>query len=181
MRERFLNRRNELNPSTYRKFSAIIARTLLDQDEYQSSRVIHCYISMNERHEVETHALIKRMMQEGKKVVVPKVHFEERTMQHIHLTSFDRLEKNKWDIWEPSSGPGVYPKDLDMVIVPMAGGDTQLNRIGYGGGFYDRFLEDLDLPRVGLTFECCVKEKPVPAGAHDVPLTKIITEERVIT
>ncbi|GEM_PF-121646 len=180
-REEFLQRRNDLSDGEYRKASAAIARTVFDQPEYREARVIHCYVSMNDRKEVETHALIKRMIQEGKKAVVPRVDFENRSMEHLHLTSFDRLEKNDWGILEPRSGARVYPKDLELVIVPMAGGDTKLNRIGYGGGFYDRFLSDLDIPRLGLAFDCCIEDQPLPTNEHDVPLTKIITEKRVLT
>lgn len=169
-----------MSDSDYRKASATISHYVLDQQEYGSSRVIHCYVSINERKEVDTHALIKRMMQEDKKVVVPRMNFREKSMDHIHLTSFDRLEENDWGILEPTGGPRVLTRDIDLVIVPMVGADIRKNRMGYGGGFYDRFLESLDVPTVGLAFERCVVDG-LPTDEHDVQLTKIITEQRVLT
>lgn len=179
-RQQFLQKRSALTDAEHRKASTRIIHTLLDRPEYQQSRVIHCYVSMNDRREVDTHALIKRMLQEGKKVVVPKMNPQAKTMTHIHLTEFDRLEENDWGILEPRSGAEVMEKDLDMVVVPMAGGDTDKNRIGYGGGFYDRFLSSLEASTIGLTYDCCIDPDGVPVEDHDVSLQKIITEKRVI-
>lgn len=120
------------------------------------------------------------MIQEGKKVVVPKMNFQAKSMKHIHLTSFDRLEKNEWGILEPRSGPETLLKDIELVVVPMVGADEEKNRIGYGGGFYDRFLSKLEATFIGLTFECCIRAEGIPVDEHDVPLDKIITEKRLI-
>jgi 5-formyltetrahydrofolate cyclo-ligase len=68
---------------------------------------------------------------------------------------------------------------LGLVIVPMVGGDNQKNRIGYGKGFYDRFLKQVDCPTVGLLFNECLVQK-IPVEPFDVSLGKIITEDQII-
>ncbi|HKK44144.1 MAG TPA: 5-formyltetrahydrofolate cyclo-ligase, partial [Balneolaceae bacterium] len=80
---------------------------------------------------------------------------------------------------EPNGGEQVSPKELDLVVIPMVGGDEQRNRIGYGEGFYDRFLSLVSCPKIGLTFEQNIVER-IPVEDFDITLDKIITEQRVI-
>lgn len=179
LRRRLLKQRKALSQSTFKKASAEIIDKLKQEIEYRNAETIHCYVSMNDRREVDTRKLIKEMLSSGKKVVVPVTNFQEGTLSHILLSSYDKLEANKWGVPEPADGKEVLPEELELVIVPMVAGDESCNRIGYGEGFYDRFLDQVTCSKIGLIFERNVVEK-VPVEDFDVPLDKIVTESRVI-
>lgn len=179
LREQLLNQRESIPQEKYRLASDSIIRRLQEQSEYSAVKTVHCYVSMNGRREVDTHGLIKKMLSGDKRVIVPVTDFNEYTLSHVNLTSFDMLETNKWGVLEPPSGEEISADEMELVIVPMVGADEQGNRIGYGKGFYDRFLKEVNCPKVGLIFEQNVVEE-VPSGKYDIPLDKIITEHRVI-
>jgi 5-formyltetrahydrofolate cyclo-ligase len=134
---------------------------------------------MNNRREVETRELIKEMLFKGKRVVVPITDFKKDTLTHVQLTSYQELEKNKWGVLEPNGGKEVSPEELDLVIVPMVAADETCNRMGYGEGFYDRFLKEVTSPTIGLIFDQNIVES-IPTENFDVPLDKIISEHRVL-
>lgn len=179
IRKHLRSKRKRISESDFLRKSEDIIRALRQQEEYRSARTVHCYVSMNRRREVNTHPLIKAMLTNTKQVVVPVTDFQDQALQHIKLESFDHLEANKWGVLEPRNGKECDLSELDLVIVPMVGGDEQGHRIGYGGGFYDRFLEGIDCSTIGLCFEQNIVPE-LPAESFDVPLDKIITEERII-
>lgn len=179
LRQAFLGCRSRIPEKEYLLKSARICTRLKELNAYRNAETIHCYVSMNERQEVNTHPLIKSMLAAGKKVVVPVTEFDTSILRHIRLEKFSQLQKNKWGVLEPSGGEEVPPKEFDLVIVPMVGGDRRKNRIGYGKGFYDRFLENITCPKVGLLFEACLIDE-IPVERFDVPLSKLITETKVI-
>lgn len=180
LREQFLNQREALSLEEWARPSEIIIEQLKQLPVFKNAKVIHCYVSMNECHEVNTHPLIKEMLKKNKKIVVPVTNFKEGVLTHVELNSFDDLVLNRRGILEPENKKKVPVSDLDLVIVPMAGGDEFCNRIGYGAGFYDRFLKNISAPKVGLVFEQNII-KELPVEPFDIPLDKIVTEERVLS
>lgn len=178
LRQNLLEQRKSISEPEFYDLSADIIEELKKQSEFKEARTIHCYVSINERREVETRELIREMIFKGRQVVVPITNFEEGILNHVRLRSYEDLQTNKWGVLEPDDGEEVSPDVLDLVIVPMVGGDEQCNRIGYGEGFYDRFLVNVDCPKIGLLFEKCLVDQ-VPVESFDVPLSKVITERRV--
>lgn len=179
LRKELLERRKSISEPEYYGASADIIEQLKEQAEYRNARTIHSYVSINQRREVETRELIKEMLAKGTEVVVPITDFEAGTLTHVRLTSYQDLESNKWGVLEPVNGQEVLPEALELVIVPMVAADEECNRIGYGEGFYDRFLSQVSCPKIGLIFERNVVDE-LPTEDFDVPLNKIITEERII-
>lgn len=180
LRQNLLRRRSSLPKDVFLQKSDCIHSRLQSLSEYEKASVIHCYVSMNKRREVNTHPLIKQMLANGKKVVVPITQMETGTLTHLRLHSFDDLKENTWGVLEPVGGEQIEIDALELVIVPMAGGDRQKNRIGYGKGFYDRFLDEVECPTVGLTFEECMVEE-IPTEPFDVPLGAVITGNNTIS
>lgn len=180
LRQQLLDQRTSIPEPEFYGASADIIEALKEQEEYRSAGIIHSYVSMNKRREVETRLLIKEMIARGRDVIVPVTNFESQTLTHIRLQSFSDLEENKWGVLEPKGGEEVSPEAMDLVIVPMVGGDQQCNRIGYGEGFYDRFLKDVRCPKIGLSFDITIVEQ-LPTEKFDVSLDKIITERRILT
>lgn len=179
IRQRLLKQRKAISSSEFRQSSEEIIHKLRHQSEFKKAETVHCYVSMNDSREVDTHGLIKKMLADNKKVVVPVTNLKEGTLSHILLSSYEDLQENKWGVLEPNDGEYVSPEALDLVIVPMVGADEQCNRIGYGEGFYDRFLKDVDCPKIGLLFERNILKK-LPVEDFDIPLDKILTETRTI-
>ena len=179
LRNRLLDQRTTITASDFFGASADIIEKLKAQDQFKEAKLIHSYVSMNDRREVETQELIIEMLGKGKRVVVPKTNFETSTLSHIEINSFDDLEENKWGVLEPEYGQEISIENLELVIVPMVGGDEECNRIGYGEGFYDRFLENIACPKIGLIFEQNIVSD-IPVEEFDIPLDAIITEQRII-
>lgn len=179
IRQQLLERRRKMPRRVFLRKSAAICEQLQTLPQYAGSRMIHCYISLNERREVNTRPLIKSMLDSGKRVVVPVTQMKTGTLRHVEISSFDDLEENRWGVLEPHRGRDIAVGKLDLVIVPMVGGDLEKNRIGYGKGFYDRFLQHAECDTIGLLFECCLLEA-IPTEPFDVPLSQCITEDRIL-
>lgn len=178
IREQLLKQRSSIPEGMYIKKSARICERLMGLQDFKEAHTIHCYVSMNNRREVNTHPLIKAIIQSSKQMVVPVSDLSSGTMEHVRLDRFEALKANKWGVLEPAHGEDVAVQELDLVIVPMVGGDLQKNRIGYGKGFYDRFLEKVNCTTIGLLLEECLVEE-IPVEKFDVPLDIIITEKRL--
>lgn len=179
LRSQLLHIRDNLPESVYEKASENIVARLQTLPGFRRSRTIHCYVSMNNRHEVNTHTLLRWMLASNKRVIVPITNIGETELEHVELHSFESLKQNEWGVLEPNDGRAVAPDELDFVIVPMVGADLECNRIGYGKGFYDRFLSQVDCPTVGLCFEECVVDH-IPTEPFDVKLSAVLTEDRVL-
>ena len=116
----------------------------------------------------------------GLVVAYPKTNLEACTMQAVATTSETLFEDNEWGIPEPAAGEMVEPQYIDAVLVPMLAFDEKGNRVGYGKGFYDRFLQHCrqDCITIGLCYF-----DPVPqiedANDYDVTLNYCITPQRV--
>lgn len=179
LRKELTERRKSLSNEDCKEKSAFILSSLKTQKEFIEAETVHCYISMSQNKEVDTFELINSMFLKMKRVVVPVVQKENNSLKHVELVNFNQLEENSWGVLEPVNGIEVPVNELDFIIVPMLGGDRNKNRIGYGKGFYDRFLSQANCPNIGLLFEDCLVDE-IPVEAFDVPLDKLITEEKII-
>jgi len=179
VRKACLAKRTALGEKERESKSLIIQQKLQNLPEFQQAQTVMSFL--NFRDEVETTALAEAMIAGNKKLVLPCC-----APQGVLLPSEVRdlatdLESGAWDIREPKlTCERVIPSEIDLIIVPGAGFDLQGNRLGYGGGFYDRFFMLLNplTPRVALAFQCQVIEQ-VPVDAHDFKMTMLITEDEV--
>ncbi len=136
------------------------------------------------RSEVETRRMVEDNLARGNRVLVPRTESEERKLIPSQLLNPEKdLVPGFYGIPEP--GPGalrpVDPLEIDLLIVPGVAFDLQGNRLGYGGGYYDRFFERLrpDVPLVALAFELQIVSR-VPVDPWDRPMDWIVTEKRAI-
>jgi|AntRauTorckE6833_2_1112554.scaffolds.fasta_scaffold27539_2 5-formyltetrahydrofolate cyclo-ligase len=180
LREKVFDLRQQIPEDEWAKKTRSITGKLLQTDVYSHAKTIHTYISMNQRMEVGTDELIEKIFESEKNVVVPVTNFSNTSLKHIRLHSFEELIVNKWGIREPEEvEETVNPNELDLIIIPMAAADRDGNRLGYGKGFYDRFLSDTDAKKVGLVFNQFLYDD-IPVEEFDQKLDMIITEEVVI-
>lgn len=159
------------------EMSLAVKERLLNLPEYQKAGVLYAY--MDCKHEVETRDVIRAAWAEGKRVAVPKVLGQE--MRFYYITSFEKdLEDGSFGIKEPREGEPAEEQDA-LLLMPGVAFDPDRHRVGYGGGFYDRFLErHPKLVTVALAFEFQVKEK-VPFEEFDIRPAKVVTEKRILT
>ncbi len=138
--------------------------------EFSRARVVFCYVSA--KGEVGTHTLIKELLKE-KEVVVPYCTDKEGNMICVKISSFDELKEGFFGILEPKN-PVEFPKEkVDFVIVPGIAFDKEGYRLGYGKGYYDRFLSDINPFKLGV----CAKEfylDSLPHNEFDVKMDSVL-------
>jgi len=149
-----------------------IRHTLLAQPFYQNAKTVMTYVSY--KSEPDTHALIKIMLQDKKIVCAPRVRANGE-MDAFLFDDFSALSPSAMHILEPPETCPVAPGDIDLILVPGCAFNDAGHRIGYGGGFYDRFLKKTTAITCGLFYESARAE--FVAYAHDIPMQYIITEE----
>ncbi len=169
-------------PHVVAEKSVRVIKRLMALEEYRNASTIMTYLDF--RNEVQTGELVKKAMTEGKKVTVPLTDIASRRLMPSSLSHFpDDLQPGTWGILEPKPHcvRPVDPCELDLIIIPGVAFDEEGNRLGYGGGFYDRFL-----PRtrpgavyVALAFEMQLRES-VEHDDQDIKVHCLLTEERMI-
>lgn len=147
-----------------------LANLFLETAEYLQADTIYGYMPYNQ--EVRTLPILKQAIRDGKKVAVPKVYGDE--MRFIYVVDFDRMEKSKFGIPEPIEDTPVADDPYALVLMPGLAFDAQGHRIGYGGGFYDRFLAKEPMhPKVALCYD--FQMLPViDTNAFDIPVDRVI-------
>jgi len=161
-----------------------IRENLFSLPEFRCARTIAFYVSKDEAKEVRTQEMILEALKTGKRVVVPFVTGD--SMEFSEISGLSDLSPGTFGIQEPRPEirRPVPLKEIDLVIVPGVAFDMSGGRIGYGRGFYDRFLrrflsERPDARLIGLAFEAQIVEK-VERKSSDVPVHILVTEERVV-
>lgn len=156
LRKLFIKKRSELDSLQRMTLSEQITKNLFDSFNFKRLSFVHCYLSMENNNEPETGLIIERIRHEFSQisVYVPRVDFRSDEIESIHLERKTNLIKNRWGIPEPVSGKTANPEIFDLVIVPLVCFDKSGNRVGYGKGFYDRFLSRCrkDCIKAGLSF-----------------------------
>lgn len=182
LRKNVLKARGALLPVEVAEKSARVVERLLGMDEYRKASTIMAYLDF--RNEVQTGGLLERAIAAGKRVAVPVTDIANRRLTPSLLIDFPGdLQPGAWGILEPKPEcmRPLEPEELDLVIVPGVAFDVDGNRLGYGGGFYDRFLPRTKPGTVylALAFELQVRTDVYP-GSHDIPVHYLLTEDRLI-
>jgi 5-formyltetrahydrofolate cyclo-ligase len=179
LREQMRARRRQLEPARQAAMSQAIISRLETLPIFQQARVIHAYVAW--RNEVDTHDLIRRLLQERRRVAVPKVEPATDQLQHYFITDFSELQDGAFGILEPPPAPNrlAAPSQFDLVLVPGLAFDRAGNRLGMGKGHYDHFLAAVPSPKIALAYDFQLVEK-LPVEAHDQRVNMIITEKNVI-
>jgi 5-formyltetrahydrofolate cyclo-ligase len=155
--------------------SKIITGKLIETKVWKEASVIATTIPMD--HEINTSFLIKAAWNEDKTIVVPKCIHKTKEMKFYKIMSFSDLEKGYFGIMEPiiSRCEEVVKENIDLIIVPGVAYTKEGNRIGYGGGYFDRYLENYNKSFLSLAFQCQIIDK-LPCEQHDIHIPFIITE-----
>lgn len=167
--------KRKLLPEDIRKRSMAILKNLYQTESYQKAERVFVYVNYNQ--EVDTSLLIDHALEEGKTILVPKVLGE--CMEFYRIASREELEKGAYGILEPVLECEKDTSCQGLMILPGLVFDRNHHRIGYGGGFYDRYLmEHPDFEKVALCYDFQVVEK-IETEEFDIPVDVIITETEV--
>ena len=149
---------------------------------YKEAKNIMTYVSI--RKEINTHDFIKKALDDNKNIFIPKTNPSSKKIILSQLIDFDKdLERGHWGLLEPKKEalqPTSY-EILDLIIVPGIAFSEKGYRIGYGGGYYDRFLSSLpkEVITLSLAFDSQIFES-LPIESFDIPIDYILTESRLI-
>ncbi|MCT8139730.1 5-formyltetrahydrofolate cyclo-ligase [Anaerobacillus sp. CMMVII] len=174
LRNKMKQRLAEMNEADYWQQSKKIREKLFNSTEWSEAKTIGITISTGR--EVDTLAIIEEAWQTNKRVVVPKCYPQKRELKFYQINSFTEVEDSFYSLKEPiiSITKLVQKEDIDLVVVPGIIYDQRGYRIGYGGGYYDRFLSDYPNKTISLAFEMQIVEE-VPAEEHDIAVEKLIS------
>lgn len=174
-----INQLKSLDIQEYNQLSLAIIKNLFNSSEFLNATTIGVTISRFP--EVDTRPIIEAAWKLGKKIAVPKCENQTREMDFRLINSYNNLEKVYFDLQEPIIKETVSIKkdDIDLQIVPGVVYASNGFRIGFGGGYYDRYLIDYKGTIVSLAFEKQTRQT-VPFEVHDIPVQKIFTENGII-
>lgn len=175
VRQHYSSVRNNISDAEKQKYDADILLLLINSKLLDKYDNILSYVSY--RSEVDTINILKHLFNIGKNVYTPKV-LNKTEMVFIKTNDLTDLTEGYMGIPEPTDGE-AFEVNNGICLVPGLTFDESGNRMGYGGGYYDRFLSDKDLIKIGLTYECLLSDK-VLTEETDVKMDYIITEKRVI-
>lgn len=177
LRARCLAHRKALSPVMAITSSAAMTERLQQLKAYQAARLLHIYVASVDN-EVDTAGLIRQSLARGQEVAVPVVQSGTRVLRHALIQDLDQLQPGRWGLLEPAEGHPCWLEDLtriDLVVVPGLAFDRRGNRLGLGGGYYDRFLTRVNAPKAGLIYRELLLDA-LPAEAHDIPMDLVVTE-----
>lgn len=162
-----------------KKKENVIHDILFQQHCWQKAHVIG--ITMSRQIEVDTIAIIERAWQEGKGVAIPRCDVATRQMTFREIRSFQQTERSFFDLYEPivEETKEVQKHEMELLFVPGLAFDRHGYRLGYGGGYYDRYLGDFPNDTISLAYDCQIVSM-LPTEQHDIPVQMIITNEGII-
>lgn len=153
--------------------SRVLAEKLFETEQYRRAEAIFIYLAFNQ--EVRTRSIIERAWAEGKRVAVPKIVGGE--MRFIRFASFDELGAGYFGIPESRQDGPACEDGAALVIVPGLAFDRRGHRLGYGGGYYDRYLAGHPgHPTLALCYDFQLVEE-IEAEEYDVPVDVVIADE----
>ena len=152
---------------------------LVAQPEFESAETVMVFLSLPT--EINTAPLVLRAWQEGKRVLAPRVSWEQRRVMPVGIHSLtEDIEDTQWNLRQPLQGDPVPLSMIELVVVPGLGFDGAGNRLGRGRGFYDRFLAHSEF--AGSTCAVAFEEQiveAIPADPHDIRVDMLITDQHV--
>lgn len=182
LRKELLKRRRTLSSGEIVAISQQVAERFFAGVDLGSTRSLHTFIRIAKFNEIDTSMIYMRLWRDRPQIttVAPRIDHETGRMESVRFDEHTQLVEGRWGIREPAEGESVSPSEVDLVLVPMLGFDHFGHRVGYGKGFYDRFLRQtrLDCLKIGL---CPWPPLDAPIETHegDVPLDIIITPDAV--
>lgn len=179
LRTKYRKLRDEISPENIEDLSLEIANNLLKLDIWDYS-FYHLFLSIVEKKEIDTAPILHILQGKDKNIVLSKSDLQNNRLTNYLLTDSTVLKRNKWGIPEPEEGIEIPPQKIHVVFIPLLAFDEKGHRIGYGKGFYDKFLSACSgsTIKVGLSF---FEAEPVISEifSSDIPLDYCVTPSKI--
>ena len=174
IREKMRRRRKTLTYDEVHEKSETIRYKLEGRKAFKEANTIMMYISSFK--EPETLPVIEHLLEQGKKVVVPVSSTSTNTIVPTYIESISELQKGAYGILEPSIIRHIDPSEIEVIVIPGIAFDMHRNRLGFGKGYYDKFLENTNAKKIALCYDFQIVDD-VPVADHDRPMDLILTAE----
>lgn len=176
LRQKYRSLRQAMTPEIQKKRDEAIARQVYRLWQYKQNEVLLTYVSTTI--EVDTHRIIRQALADGKRVAVPRCVPDTRNMEFYYIHSIEELQPGAFGVLEPIPNPEqlYHERDGGLCLVPAFSYDWSGYRLGYGKGYYDRFLSRFEGNMVGLCYSDCV-QRTLPHGRYDRPVELLVTEK----
>ena len=170
LRRTIRERKRAMTENEITERSEALGKLFAESEAYRNAKTIYGYLPYNQ--EVRTVPMLEQAMREGKQVAVPKCYGDE--MRFIYMDDLSKVEKGYANIPEPIADGPIADDETALVLMPGLAFDPQGHRIGYGGGFYDKFLSaEPNHPTLALCYEFQMMEH-LETEAHDIPVDYVL-------
>jgi 5-formyltetrahydrofolate cyclo-ligase len=180
IREQIIEHRESVDLKIRNQWDEIIFNRFIYSESYKKAHTIFAFVSF--RSEVDTHEIIKHAIQDEKTICVPRIQSKQKGIEIFKIEGFNQLKEGFFGILEPvESCLAVDSNKIDIILMPGVAFDRQGGRVGYGAGFYDRFLANIkkEVHKIALAYDFQVLDN-VPMDEHDIRIDGIITEKETI-
>lgn len=170
LRAQIRQRKRALSQEEIRQRSQMLCELFLQSDAYRKADTIYGYLPFNQ--EVNTLPLLQQALLDGKKVALPKCYGKE--MRFIYITDLSSVQASPLGAPEPADDTPLARDETALVLVPGLAFDAKGHRLGYGGGFYDRFLaKELNHPTIALCYDFQMVSH-LQTDPHDIPVSTVL-------
>lgn len=176
LREAMKSERRSLSPEFIKAASGNISDTIIHLPCLKNAKHIMIYLSAFK--EPDTFKLIEILLGDGKEISVPISNTDTSTITPSLLKSLDALKKGAYGIYEPEEIICVPTDTIDIALIPGIAFSKAGDRLGFGKGYYDRFLEEFGGVKIGIGYDFQICDT-IPVSEHDIKMDMIITEKRI--
>jgi 5,10-methenyltetrahydrofolate synthetase len=183
LRKIYIRKRIELSDAEYKLLNEQLCKNFFEAVNLSRMEVVHSFLPILKNKEVNTWLILDRIKKEFPQVriSIPRMNNQTSELEHYYFEGPEQLKYNTWEIPEPVKGVPTATDKIDAVLAPLLAFDRQGHRLGYGRGFYDRFLAGCrpDCLKIGLSF-FEMEEKIEGISKNDIPLNIIITPKSTV-
>jgi 5-formyltetrahydrofolate cyclo-ligase len=180
VRKVFLQKRESLTEAQWQSACLAIYNTFFASVDLSFVGKLHIYLPIEGKREADTWQIIDKIRREhpAVRLIVPKI--DKGRLSHFYFEGLHQIKTNTWGIPEPTQGIPAEPFQIDMVIAPLLAADTYGNRVGYGKGFYDRFLKECKpkCKKIGLSLFPLIEQ--IDVDEFDVALDAVVLPDKFL-
>ena len=181
IRTYMLNKRYEYTSDNIQKKSLLIKKILFKNFDFNKINIIHTFLPILQKNEINTKIIISTILQNYKhcKILIPKINFKNKTLDHYYYKDNKHLLQNKYGIDEPYNCKKYkQEQNINIILVPLLAFDKNGHRVGYGGGYYDKFMINYSKSiKIGLSLERPIQI--IDINNRDVKLNFCITPKNL--
>jgi 5-formyltetrahydrofolate cyclo-ligase len=174
VRKVFLQKRQSLTEAEWLGLCSKIYNAFFSSVDLSFVKNLHIYLPIEGRKEADTWQIVDKIRREHPhiRLIIPKI--EKGHLSHFYFEGLHQVTTNSWGIPEPKQGVPAEPSKVDMVVAPLLAADKQGNRVGYGKGFYDRFLKECKPACMKIGLSLFPLLDMIDVDEYDVPLDAVV-------